>query len=144
MLESQIDQQERRETLRNDLKVRQEQEESRRVFADQSLPNRATTFHQFAEADAATPMGRFSAVSAAVVVGSTAIPQYPQASAPFQCDPVPDEPPLGLDNPALEPGPFSPGSGDPTGDVPASTAPLVEDVERVGSPPLSSSRLRRF
>jgi hypothetical protein len=53
MLESQIDQQERRETLRNDLTVRQEQEERRRVFAqDQSLPNPSSTFHQHALAKA--------------------------------------------------------------------------------------------
>jgi len=61
MLESQISQHERRETLRNDLKVRQQQEESRRVFADQSLPNQASTLHVFAEADAQTPRaGPFS------------------------------------------------------------------------------------
>src|SRR5262249_28765081 len=77
-----------------------EQHERRRVFAqDQSLHNQGTTFHQHAQADAETPRGRFSAVSAAHVVGSTATPQYPQASAPFQFDPVPDEPPLSFDNP---------------------------------------------
>jgi hypothetical protein len=58
--------------------------------------------HQFAQADAQTPRGRFSQIDAAYVVGSTALPHYPQASTPFQRDPVPDEPPLGLDNPALE------------------------------------------
>jgi hypothetical protein len=42
--------------------------------------------------------GRFAQVGAATVIGSTAVPQYPQASAPFQRDPVPDEPPLGFDN----------------------------------------------
>jgi hypothetical protein len=45
VLERQIDQAERRETLRNDLKVRQQQEERPRVFAeDQSLPNRERHF----------------------------------------------------------------------------------------------------
>jgi hypothetical protein len=39
--------------------------------------------------------GRFAQVGAATVIDSTATPQYPQASAPFQCDPVPKEEPLG-------------------------------------------------
>jgi len=86
------------------LSSQEEQAERRRVFAqDQSLRNQGGTFHQHALAEAETPRGRFSAVSAAYVVGSTATPQYPQASTPFQSDPVPDEPPLGFDNPALEP-----------------------------------------
>jgi hypothetical protein len=51
----------------------EEQEERRRVFAqDQSVPRQASTFHQHAQADADTPRGRFSAVSAAYVVGSKA------------------------------------------------------------------------
>jgi hypothetical protein len=53
MLESQIDQAERRATLRNDLKVRQQQEERRGTFApDQSLPRQATTMYAFAQRDA--------------------------------------------------------------------------------------------
>jgi hypothetical protein len=98
MLSRQEEELERRETLRKDLSVR----EQGRVFApDQSLPREASTLHQHAQADADTPRGRFSAVSAAYVVGSEPIPRYPQASGPFQSDPVPDEPPLGFDNPAL-------------------------------------------
>jgi hypothetical protein len=110
------------------LSSQEEQEERRRVFVqDQSL--RSSTLHQHAQADAATPMGRFSAVSAAYVVGSTATPNYPAASAPFQCDPVPDEPPLGLDNPALEPSTLSPVEDSaPVSEVP-SPDPLVDDVE---------------
>jgi hypothetical protein len=100
MLESQREQEDRRRTMQNDARVREQIE---RVFAqDQSVPRQASTFHQHAQADADTPLGRFSAVSAAYVVGSTATPQYPQASTPFQHDPVPDEPPLSFDNPALE------------------------------------------
>jgi hypothetical protein len=105
MLENQIDQWERRETLRNDLKVRQQQEERhQRVFApDQSLPKQATTFQQFAQADADTPRGRFSAIDASYVVGSKSdvSDAYPAASAAHQIQ-LPDEPPLGLDNPTLE------------------------------------------
>jgi len=53
MLESQIDQAEHRATLRNDLKVRQQQEERRGTFApDQSLPRQATTMYAFAQRDA--------------------------------------------------------------------------------------------
>jgi hypothetical protein len=100
MLERQIDQAERRAVMRNDLKVREEQE---RVFADQSLPNQASTFHQHALADALTPRGRFSAVETSYVVGSKpdVSGAYPAASAAHQIQ-LPDEPPLGLDNPALE------------------------------------------
>jgi hypothetical protein len=87
------------------LSSQEEQAERRRVFAqDQSIPRQATTMHAHAIADAAMPRGRFSAVEATYVVGSTATPQYPQASTPFQRDPVPDEPPLSAhDNPGLEP-----------------------------------------
>jgi hypothetical protein len=124
--------------------AQEEQAERRRVFAqDQSLPNRASTLHQHAQADADTPRGRYSAVSAAYVVGSTATPQYPQASTPFQCDPVPDEPSLGLDNPALEQSPFSTAQAslepfiteaqapDPTSDAPLS--PFGRDAGSLSS-----------
>ena len=82
-----------------------EQEERRRVFAqDQSLPNRASTYHQHAQSDAATPRGRFSAVEAATVVGANPTIDYPAGPA-WCADPGSQllEPPLGLDNPALEP-----------------------------------------
>jgi hypothetical protein len=124
MLSSQEDQHERRETLRNDLKVRREQEESRRTFApDQSLPKQATTFHQHAIADADTPRGRFSAVSAAYVVGSTAVPAYPAAAA-HQFDPCGPEPPLSPDeNFAFEP-----------------SAVLMTSAEQLGEPNASPLR----
>jgi hypothetical protein len=73
-------------------------------------------------------------VSAAYVVGSTAVPQYPQASAPFQHDPVPDEMPLGYriddlnSSDPVEPSSFTQQA---TGE-PADATPLA--VERVGSP----------
>ena len=142
MLSSQEDQAERRRVLENDRKVREqrrEQAESRRVFAaDQSLPNQATTMHAFAQADAQTPRGRFSAVEAATVVGASPTIEYPAGPA-WSADPGAQcvEPPLGEDNPALEePSPglllSSPGEQlpDPVGSaVPSS--PL--DVEQRGA-----------
>jgi len=98
MLSSQEEQAERRRVLAQDASLRQQQGGS--AYID----------HYMQEAG-----GRFSAHAAATVIGTTAIPQYPQASAPFQSDPVPDEPPLGLDNPAFDPGPdVSPAQADPT------------------------------
>ena len=82
-----------------------EQEERRRVFAqDQSLPKQATTFHQFAQADAETPRGRFAAVDAAYVVGSKAdiAGSYPAASSAHQTE-LPPEPSLGFAIDELEP-----------------------------------------
>ena len=102
MLENQIDQHERRAVMQNEQRVREEQQ---RVFAqDQSLPNRATTFHQFAQADAQTPRGRFSAIDAATVVGANPTIDYP-AGPTWSADPGAQcvEPPLGFDNPAFEP-----------------------------------------
>jgi hypothetical protein len=86
--------------------VRQQQEEQRRVFADQ-LPNQATTFYQRAQADAAMmPRDRYSLaqVTTATVVGSNPTIDYPAGPA-WSADPgaLCIEPPLGFDNPALEP-----------------------------------------
>jgi hypothetical protein len=109
MLEKQIDQHERRATLRQDLSLRQQQEERRRVFTDdQSIPREASTYFQHAVTDAQTPRGRFSAVETSYVVGSKPdiSSAYPAAAAAHQIQ-LPDEPPLGLDNPALDPGPLS-------------------------------------
>jgi hypothetical protein len=86
------------------LSSQEEQIERRRVFAqDQSLPKQATTFHQHALADAQTPRGRFSAVEASYVVGTNPTIDYPAGPA-WCADPGSQcvEPPLGLDNPALD------------------------------------------
>ena len=122
----------------------EEQAERRRVFAqDQSLPKQATTFHQFAQADADTPRGRFSAVSAAYVVGSKAniAASYPAASSAHQTE-LPPEPPLGFDNPALEvsfPSPQAPG---PTSEDAPSHTPLGDEQRTdVGS---LSRKYRRY
>jgi hypothetical protein len=153
MLERQIDQAERRETLRNDLKV---QEESRRVFApDQSLPRGATTFHQFAVADADIPRGRFTAHERSTVVGSTPATDYPAGPA-WSADPGAQcvEPPLGLDNPALELGPLATDEARATGPTSdALSTPLRQrDVGSLSSddpateglaPPSASPRAQR-
>jgi hypothetical protein len=67
MREDQIDQAERRETLDNDLKV---------------LRERGGTFFQHGLAQANDMAGgRFAAIGASSVTGSTPIPQYPAAAA---------------------------------------------------------------
>jgi hypothetical protein len=78
MLSSQIDQQERKEILRNDQRVREQ----------------GSTFHAFAQADAELP-GRFGAISKTQIVGANALPIYPAASA-HQYDPCGPEPALGF------------------------------------------------
>jgi hypothetical protein len=144
MLESQIDQHERRAVLRNDASVR-EQEERRRMFADQSLPNQATTFAQFAQADADTPHGRFTQVAAATVVGATAIPNYPPAAS-HQADPCGQEPALGYRindlNPS-DPVEVSSFTQQATGEPPSLPSASAKGVE-VGSPSLSRPAYRRF
>jgi hypothetical protein len=87
MLSSQIDQQERKEVLRNDQRVREQ----------------AATLHGFAQSDAALPRGRFTSVTAENVVGAEPIIKYPQASHPFQSDPCGPEPALGYRVDDLEP-----------------------------------------
>jgi len=91
MLSSQEEQQERRETLENDRKVREA--EHQRILRE------GTTFHQFAQQET-LPQGRFSApgaISTPRVVGSTLNPsaQYPAASSAHQTE-LPPEPPLGV------------------------------------------------
>jgi hypothetical protein len=90
--EHQHEQRERIETMRNDADVRRQQQ--------------SNTMHGRAVAEASIETGRFTAVNAAHVTGSTTIPQYPQASTPWQGpDPVGDEPPLGfaIDQMPIEP-----------------------------------------
>jgi len=93
MLESQRDQIDRRRVMRNDARVKEQQ--------------RGTTFSQFAQADAEIP-GRFAAVAGANVIGSRAdiSGAYP-ACSPALAVQLPTEPPLGLDNPALESTPLA-------------------------------------
>jgi hypothetical protein len=88
MLSRQEEEQERRATLENDLKVLEQQ--------------RGTTFHQHAVAEASIETGRFTAVNAAHVVGSQPAVRYPAASAAHQTE-LPPEPPLGFSVNSLEP-----------------------------------------
>jgi hypothetical protein len=84
------------------LSKHEEQAERLNVIENEKrLRNQGTTFSQFAQTDAATSLGRFSAISNPVVVGEKQIPKYPAAY--HQHDPVPDEPPLGVDINAIEP-----------------------------------------
>jgi hypothetical protein len=83
----------RRETLRQDLSVRKQQEQGS-AYIDHYIQEMG---------------GRFSSVGAAHVVGSTPIPAYPAAAA-HQRDPVGQEPPLSyriddLEQPTTELGP---------------------------------------
>src|SRR5215469_16475303 len=92
MLSKQEEQRDRYETLINDKRVRDQQREQ------------GSAYIHHVEQPAG---GRFAVIDQPTIVGLTANPQYPAASAPFQHDPVPDEPPLGFDNPALGPEEYS-------------------------------------
>jgi len=73
------------------------QAEKRQIIREQ-----ATTMHQHAQAQAGELSGgRFAATGTPNVTGTTPIPSYPAASASWQIQ-LPDEPPLGFDNPALK------------------------------------------
>jgi hypothetical protein len=138
MLSSQEEQAERRRVLAQDASVRQQQREQ------------GASFHQFAEADAAIPLGRFTQDNAATVIGSTALPQYPAAAA-HQHDPVPIKPPTGYRIDAMpehEPleqfSSFLPAQAtDPTSEDAPSPIPL-SDVQRTGVGSLSNKAYRRF
>jgi hypothetical protein len=96
MLSKQEEEQERRETLENDLRV---------------LRERGSTFHQHAQSQASDlAQGRFAATGAPRVVGSTpdASAQYP-AAAPSHQVTLPPEQPLGY---SVD---YMPGLENPTG-----------------------------
>jgi hypothetical protein len=114
MLSRQEEDRERRETLRNDLKVRR-QEEQGSAYIDHYTQDMG---------------GRFASVGAATVVGADPIPNYPAAAA-HQHDPCGPEPSLGyrIDDPS-DPVEASFFTQQATGE-PADAPPLAE---RVGSP----------
>jgi hypothetical protein len=130
MLSHQQDRQDQLEVLRNDARVRAEREERerRRELREPSAP---TTFSQFVQSDADVPRDRFHEVNSGSVVGakSDIAGLYPAASAALSVQ-LPDEPPLGLDNPALE-SPFivSEALATPTPAV-ADVAPPTTGVEK--------------
>jgi hypothetical protein len=110
--EAQREQAQRRATLDNDRKVREQ----------------GGTFLSHTHSDLG---GRYSAVGAQTIVGQTPNP-YPAASSSWQIQ-LPDEPPLGLDNPELEPSFLATSPAQATGEPSdAPSDPLVS--ERVGSP----------
>ena len=76
----------RRETLKNDQRVR----------------DQGTTFHQAAISEANENRGRFAATNKETVVGSMPVVNYP-AAPNWAPDPVPPEPPLNVDIDAQEP-----------------------------------------
>ena len=79
---NEIDQKERAEVLKNDLRN-----------------NNASTFLEHTHNEVG---GRFAAISSPQIVGSTPIAKY-EGAPNWSHDPVPSEPPLGFDNPALNP-----------------------------------------
>jgi hypothetical protein len=100
MLSKQEEDQERRETLENDRLVREA--EQRRILLE------GTTMFQHGQSQAdEINQGRFAATGVPHVTGSQPIPKVPQLpeSSPWSgAQPEPGiEPPLGFDNPALEP-----------------------------------------
>jgi hypothetical protein len=92
--------------------------------------------------------GRFGATGSPNVTGATPIPRY--EGAPRAHDPVPQEPPLGFDNPALEDPagvfpPVSPPADTGPAEVPDQSPDLFEHAaaEKPGySPGLSARRWR--
>jgi hypothetical protein len=73
--------------------------------------------------------GRFAEIDTPHIVGSAAIPKYPELpdGSPFHHDPCGPEPSLGLDNPALSVGPDYSDRGQGAPDAP--TGPSVPVVE---------------
>jgi hypothetical protein len=81
---------------------KQEEERKVREAEHARLLREGTTFHQRAQAFAdEINQGRFAAIGSPTVVGAQPVPQYPAASPSWQIQ-LPDEPPLGFENPAIE------------------------------------------
>ena len=132
MLSKQEEEQERRETLENDLRV---------------LRERGSTFHQHAQSAANdTGGGRFASLGAPHVTGSSAVPIYP-AGPQWTADPGSQvvEPPLGVAIDQLEPStlPCAEETCAPAGAAAAAPAPdSLRSMRATGqspSKPLSSS-----
>jgi hypothetical protein len=130
MLSRQEEELERRAVLENDRRVREQQKRQ----------SEGTTFHQHAQAQAdETNQGRFAATGVPNVIGPTPIPKYPAASSSWQIQ-LPDEPPLGFDNPALDElenvtGVLAPGA--PAGATESSEIPPWRDRSSDNGAPLS-------
>jgi hypothetical protein len=121
MLSKQEEEQERREVLENDRRVREQQQQTGTFFS-----------HGVSQA-LDTAGGRYgAAMGAPNVTGATPIPKYPAAAA-HQADPVGTEPPLGFSVNDLEPS-AGLSAAEATGGAAAPSAP--PDVEP--APPPSS------
>ena len=94
MLSSQEEQREREEVMRQDADLRRRQQEQ--VQRESSGTYLSHTH------DDLSGGGRFAALGNPTIVGSTEATRYPAAAAAYQIQ-LPDEPPLGFDNPVLEP-----------------------------------------
>jgi hypothetical protein len=85
----------------------EENKERAQIMKDEAAlreHERISTFLDHAQAAALDELGgRFARIQPQSVTGSTPIPQYPAASAPFQSDPCGVEPPLGTNINFVEP-----------------------------------------
>ena len=84
------------------LSSQEEIAERKRVLENDRSVREGSTFARFAQSEAEEVRGRFSAISSPQVVGATPIPKY-EGAPNWANDPTGIEPPLGLDNPALDP-----------------------------------------
>jgi hypothetical protein len=129
MREDQIDGAERIDTMRNDKLVREQRQ--------------GTTLHQFALSQAdEINQGRFRSQGVPSVTGSAAIVKYPQASTPFQSDPVPPEPPLGFAIDQMfadeSSAPMVEAPGAPADAAPSTESPTPAAVESAAGAPFFS------
>lgn len=147
--EHQREQQERRETLENDRRVREQQH---------GMTEPKTTFSTFAEAFATEDrQGRFRGQPSQYIVGSEPIVRYPELpeTSPFHHDPVGQEPPLNFqETSALEPvgtfpevqqsleklGVAEPPPGPPEGEVRSGNRELDTAVVERSSPLFSENK----
>jgi hypothetical protein len=113
----QEEQAERRRVLLQDADLRRRQQE-------QAQREQSGTYLSHTHDDLSG--GRFAALGNPTIVGSTEATRYPAASAAHQIQ-LPDEPPLGFDNPELEPSFASLASVQDPGGAAARSSPA--DVE---------------
>ena len=121
MLSKQEEEQERREVLENDRRVREQQQQTGTFFS-----------HGVSQA-LDTAGGRFGATGAPTVTGATPVPSYPAAGV-HHSDPVGTEPPLGFSVDQVEP---SMGTTRPIEDTGGAAAPSCPSGVEPAPPPSS-------
>jgi hypothetical protein len=124
MLSNQIDQAERRRTLENDRRLREQQREQGSTFLAQTHSEMG---------------GRFSSVGAQMVIGAEPTISYP-AAAPHQRDPCGIEPPLGYSVNQLTPHELEPSLTHPLENPPQGSLGDPADAPLSASSPLVSER----